>query len=332
LFAGNRKTQGILLMSIPASILNEVKIIVTHDACPDGLAAAMIAQYSLNTQPMDVRFVQYGTAAHKNLQAEKGMLFTDFSPPPERVQEFVDVGAIVLDHHKTARKVVEAFGDRGVFGDEDAEPGISGATLAFRELLIPLREHSVGRQDKQGMEDFAILAGIRDTWQRTHNRWEESCIQAYALRVLPKEAFIGQPLSWFLSSENWARCVWAGELNFAKHKKTVERACKDAFRFTTSAGTRVVVFQGSKLSSDAGEYLHDSVDLVCGFDAIFEDGHTKYIYSTRSHTDFDCAKFAKSFGGGGHTRAAGFNIVEPAMNPYQLFQLLVQEFVEQNLT
>lgn len=32
------------------------------------------------------------------------------------------------------------------------------------------------------------------------------------------------------------------------------------------------------------------------------------IVSTRSHTTFDCAEFARIHGGGGHTRAAGFRV------------------------
>jgi len=32
-------------------------------------------------------------------------------------------------------------------------------------------------------------------------------------------------------------------------------------------------------------------------------------FSLRSHSDFDCAAFAARFGGGGHTRAAGFGVV-----------------------
>lgn len=65
----------------------------------------------------------------------------------------------------------------------------------------------------------------------------------------------------------------------------------------------------------------------------------KVIYSNRSHTTFDCKAFAKAFGGGGHTKAAGFNVTleSPSVpytmgiktlahntNPYSLAEALVQ--------
>ena len=115
-------------MPIPLEVLKAVKTIVAHEKCPDGIAAALILKDVL--PEARVIFCQYSTPEHETLAAEPGMLFADFSPPKARVQEFVDKGAVVLDHHKTAKDIVAAFGDNGVFGDEIAEPGVSGAVLA----------------------------------------------------------------------------------------------------------------------------------------------------------------------------------------------------------
>ena len=121
---------------LPIEKLKALKVIVSHENCADGLASAMILKDVL--PKAKVVFLQYGTPDHVNLVAEEGMIFCDFSPPPARAQEFVDVGAIVLDHHKTAKAVVALFGDLGVFADEKDDPGVSGAVLAYREVWLPL--------------------------------------------------------------------------------------------------------------------------------------------------------------------------------------------------
>ncbi len=112
--------------------LSAVRRVIVHANCADGMASAMILHDAL--PDAEVVFLQHGTAEFLSLPATTGMLFCDISPPADRVAEFVGVGAIVLDHHKTVRDVVEAFGDCGVFADETKEPGVSGALLAYREV------------------------------------------------------------------------------------------------------------------------------------------------------------------------------------------------------
>lgn len=123
-------------MTINAEKLQTIRTIVTHENCSDGLASAMILKSVL--PGAQVVFLSYNSAAHKELSAIPGMIFCDFSPYVERVQEFIDAGAIVLDHHKYQKDVVEAFGPNGVFADETSNPGVAGALLAYREVWLPL--------------------------------------------------------------------------------------------------------------------------------------------------------------------------------------------------
>jgi hypothetical protein len=122
---------------LPLDALREVTTLVTHDNCSDGLASAMLVKDAM-PHHVEIVFVSYGTPAYLNLKAESGMLFCDIAPPEARAQEFVDAGALVLDHHKTQRHIVEMFGERGVFGDETRDPGVSGAMLAFLEVWLPM--------------------------------------------------------------------------------------------------------------------------------------------------------------------------------------------------
>ena len=316
-------------MQIPLEKLKAVKTVIVHDNCPDGLASAIILHDAL--PDAKIEFVQYGTEAHKKLVASPGMLFCDFSPHVENFQSFIDAGALVLDHHRTAKPIVDAFGENGAFGDEVTDPGVCGAVLAFEQVWRPFKEVQAPKQAGIAY-DFATLAGIRDTWQRQSPRWRDACIQAEALMFFPREFWL-QPMPFGAArSLVWEERMALGKLQFEKHEKSTQKAIDAAYRFTTKLGTRVLVFEGLKATSDAAEMLGETVDLVVGFGYKVEevDGKPtpKMLVSTRSHTTFDCAAQAKFYGGGGHTKAAGFSRelrdVDP--NPFTMLSQLINVY------
>ena len=327
---------------ISVNKLKAITTIVSHERCPDGIASALILKDML--PDARVIFCQYGTPEHESLPAEPGMIFADFSPHPNRVKDFVDAGAIVLDHHRTAKDVVGAFGDSGVFADEKSEPGVSGAVLAFREVWLPLWDDQsmqiFGRvfeiqDDKPNfpsfVRQFAKIAGVRDTWQKSSPLWEESCVQGSALFFVPQEELLAIGLKQI--SNDWEiRYKWAGQLRNLKHLKTVQRAVQEGMRHTTAEGVRILMFQGTKLSSDAAGVPGVEADIICGFDVIWEKGQKqiKYLYSVRSRSNFDCSALAKFHGGGGHKGAAGFNIITPTSDPYNQFIMAVREFANKS--
>lgn len=303
--------------------LRSVKTAIIHDQCPDGLAAALLVKDAL--PEVQIRFVQYSSQEHRELVAEPGILFADFSPPAARAQEFVDAGALIMDHHKTARPVVESFGENGVFGDEVTEPGVCGATLVFRHLWLPLRGGGDLDPLRRFVERFIHYAGIRDTWQNKHPDWYTSCVQASALFFSNPDELLSSGLQGVF--RNWEDTyVWAGKISHDRHLKRCKRAAQEGWGHVSVLGTKVVAFQGTKLSSDAAEVLGEGVDLVVGFDVFCENGVPQYIYSLRSHTTFDCGKFAKRFGGGGHTAAAGFPVVAPEYDPYTTLRNFLQTY------
>lgn len=381
--------------------LKSVKTIITHDHCPDGTASAILLHDVL--PDAEVKFVQYNTEAHRTLVPTPGMLICDFSPflpkkeveiegekkqvpDYEKVQPFVDAGVIVLDHHKGAKKLVEMFGANGVFADEETEPGVSGAVLAFRHVWLPLRNdelrtavrdhvttkliEGIGgevlsfgaktveelaeqmgkdlRGEKDGHDvavdahnyefsaafEFATIAGIRDTWQNMHPSWRQASIQTEMVMFYPQADWLALKRPFHVDNGGWWKERFKlGEILLKKHEAGVQRTLEKAWRFTSASGTRVVAFSGTRNSSDAAEVLNDTADLIVGFDYLVElDGGQsvpKMILSTRSHTNFDCLKFAQAHGGGGHTKAAGFNQVldlKTAANPYAFVEALVSSY------
>ena len=305
--------------------LMAVTHIVTHKDCADGTASAMILRDVL--PGVKVTFIQYSTPEQKALVAEPGMLFCDFSPDKDRVQEFVDVGTLVLDHHKFARGTVEAFGENGVFADEATEPGVCGAVLAYRHVWKPLR-HLSGPSGTGSLDalvaDLATLAGIRDTWQKNDPRWQAACEQAEALRFWPIDSLVGTPpSSWPGYMQPIGGVIFAKNLSYAQH------LTESSYRFVSSKGTRVLIFGGTSMSSDAAEAAGDTTDIVVGFAYKCNEGKPIVIFSTRSHTDFNCGAFCVAHGGGGHTRAAGFSVplgLTTDPNPFEHFRGILERY------
>lgn len=302
--------------------LTAVRTIVTHEHCPDGIASAILLRDAL--PDAYIEFVQYGTPEHRDLVAGPGLLFCDMTPPRERVAEFVAAGAVVLDHHRGAADIVAAFGADGVFADEATNPGTSGAMLAFLEVWTRIRGGMFSTSHPGSVEQnaalaFASLAGIRDTWQRASPRWDAACEQAAALRFWPVSQLLSIAEARPFAHEQLGEKMAIGPILIQRQAEAVERAVGNALSYTTRKGTRLLIFEGTTLTSDAAEAVGDHVDLVIGFHYEVEPhGPTMIRLSTRSHTTYDCAALAKHYGGGGHTKAAGFSqpCTPASPNPY----------------
>lgn len=291
---------------IPIEKLLAIKHLVTHINCPDGVATAMIIQDVL--PGIRVTFLQYDTIEHKTLDPEPGMLFCDFSPFKGRTAEFVAAGAIVLDHHKTQKEVVAQFGANGIFADEKEEPGVCGAYLAFREVWLPLKGGQSRPAEAPPLEgvgnvvaEFARLAGIRDTWQRTSPDWLKACEQAEAL-------LFWQPEDLFIHPSQWAEKLALGPVLYERRLRGAQSCLDQGFVFTTPKGRKVIVFEGLKPTSDASDLDGGNHDVIVGFGYNTEElTRPRVIFSTRSRGKFDCSAFCLAHGGGGHTSAAGFS-------------------------
>lgn len=307
--------------------LKAVTHIVTHDNCADGTASAMILHDVL--PEAKISFMQYNTKEYAELKAEPGMMFCDFSPDKKRVKEFLDAGALVLDHHKFAKSLVMPFVEagQGVFADEEVEPGVSGATLAYREVWDRLTSswikdsgmpRDMWRTD--AICNLAKLAGIRDTWQKSDPAWFSSCAQGEALR------FWSWPKIQATPPDQWATVLLAiGPTLFERNMAHVKKCIKGASRFISNKGRRVVCFEGLKPTSDAAEELGDSADLVIGLAFFAEHGVPTMAFSTRTRGKFNCGLLATAHGGGGHTKAAGFSLyLKPGdPQPYELAKQVV---------
>jgi oligoribonuclease NrnB/cAMP/cGMP phosphodiesterase (DHH superfamily) len=310
-------------MTLSLDRLRTITTIVAHDSCADGTGSALLLKDAL--PDAEVVFVQHGTDAYKLLPATPGMLFCDITPPLDRVDEFLTAKALVLDHHRTARAVVDRFGADGVFADEAREPGVSGTVLAYRHVWKPLREEQSSPEVRAWVERFAALTGIRDTWQTSDPRWRDACQQAYVMFFQSNVEWLNHSVSTLAAC--WAGTYeWIGRVLVERQAKGVLRSIASGVRLTSKRGTKVLAFNSKSNTSDAAEVLGAEVDLIVGFGYEADEGTAKLIFSTRSHADFDCSALARRFGGGGHTKAAGFSILTPAdEGPYRTIVRLLDE-------
>lgn len=317
--------------------LSEVKIIITHRysgmLCPDGAASAILARDAL--PDARIVFVSHDDDEYKKLPAEPGMLFIDIVPPESRAQEFVDVGAIVLDHHEKQKETVALFGELGAYADE---PGVSGAMLTFRHVWLPLmREMKTSAcNDEHTVRalDFAMLAGVRDTWQRSSSHWERACAQAEALAFFPWSTLsaIEDPF-YDVGAKKLGALMQLGEVLLEKRAEKTARLIEDAF-IASTARTTVLAIIPSTETSDVGDALTSdeedgAPEVVVGFRYKGgEDGGVSMQLSFRAQGGYDVGALAKSLGGGGHRAASGCSVEirEGDVNPYAFIVALFDAY------
>jgi nanoRNase/pAp phosphatase (c-di-AMP/oligoRNAs hydrolase) len=311
--------------------LLKVRKIVSHENCADGIAAAFLLHLAL--PGAEVQFVQYKEPSLEQLPAEPHMLFCDMSPPRERVQEFLDVDSIVLDHHKGAEDVVKQF-RLHVFADEATMPGVSGATLAYREVLTRVAPY----ERAYALEDLANLAGIRDTWQTKNPDWADASAVSAALKFYGYARLLKLRPALTPTFEGWDGFLMnlqrLGSTLIEKNQEGAVAVLKEGYRYTSKKGTRVVVFNALGPTSDAAEVDDGKeFDLVVGFKSRLSGDAMKVAFTMRSHTTFDCKALALLMKGGGHTKAAGFSVpVIFEASPYKQFVDLLEYFeLEQTL-
>lgn len=311
---------------IPIEALRAVRRIITHANCADGRASAVILHAALPNA--EIVEVVHDTREHREMAAEPGLLFCDFTPPASRAAEFVASGATVLDHHKGAEAVVRAFGQRGVFADEKAEPGVSGAVLAYlhvylRVLGAPSIADGLACDAAEACCRLAYLVGIRDTWQRSSPDWDRACAVSAAVRFLPlDEALKRGPVGVMAFASE------AGALLVRKQMEAAREAARHAVRVEIG-GRRVALISSVSLTSDVADLLREHCEIVAGFDYVHDERGSRLQWSLRACSHVDVSAIARRHGGNGHTAAAGFSVqLDPEdpstqLNPYRMAERLL---------
>lgn len=307
-------------------ILRETKTIVSHRNCADGFLSAILLADALPRAK--VVMLAHGSARDE-MPATPGLLFCDMSPPEARRREFADAGAIVLDHHASARGLFVEGKDgapalEGVYSDT---PGVSGAVLAF-EVWQHTKQADVPAWVLRKVRDFARYAGVYDTWQDASPDWQWARCATAVLHFYRRSFGEDLRTSEFVAigkellkknelGDLGTMLVQAEDREAREHAGKAYRQVRGRIRFACVEG-------GSARVNIAARFVRDA-DIVLSTEVVHEmrickEGEVRaqpvYRISMRLGPDaqpdleLDLGALAKQFGGGGHRAAAGF-LIQP---------------------
>lgn len=283
-----------MLISYPVTI-------IYHNNCFDGFTAAYIASNALTNQdamldtvrlPRTQRLVpmNYGEALPADIVGSE-VYILDFSFPRDMMLKLkeTNVSVKVLDHHKTAQANCEGL-DFCTF-----DMNRSGAGLTW-DYFYP----------KLSRPNLVNYVEDRDLWRFKLLKSRE--IHAY-ISSFAMEFGIWDQLYTELEG-NFGFCVHDGEAILRYHDQKVTEIAKIA-SIQVLAGYKVPIANCPYLfASDVGHQLLQEYaeSPFAGSYFYRKDGQKQYSLRGRDSDDFDVSEVAKLFGGGGHKKAAGFEV------------------------
>ncbi|HEX9154806.1 MAG TPA: hypothetical protein VF819_04535 [Nitrospira sp.] len=250
-------------------------VVLYHAECADGFGAA----WALWRQFPEARFlpVKHGNPPPSGLNDQR-IVIVDFSYARETLETMAEQanGLLVLDHHITAEKALAGL----PYAYFDLKK--SGAVLAWEwahDRPVPW-----------------LLDYIQDkdlwTWTLPQSREINAAIASHPFEFQTWNSFRQKDL------EQEGRAILRYEHELVS--KLAGQAVPVEFQ-----GATVPSVQSAILTSQIGERL--SADAP--FCIIWHDRDGRRYYSMRSREDgTDVGAIAASFGGGGHTHAAGFSV------------------------
>lgn len=270
------------IMSLPDP--DCIDFVIYHADCVDGFGAAYAAWKRIGDSAV------YCPAKHGSLPpdvTDKNVAIIDFSYKRSAIQKMFSQAKslVVLDHHKTARDELAGL-DYVVF-DMDH----SGAMLSW-EYFHPTRKPPLLIQLIQDVDLWKFeFAATRDFMSVFYN-------VPYDFREY--DAYC-EPFSAKMSS-----ALSEGRITRKFMDDCVAKLCKTA-SLRKLKTYDVCVVNSSQFMSDIGMKLSSSRNCDVGMVWYFDHHNKTCCVSLRSSTDaVDVSEIALCFGGGGHTRAAGF--------------------------
>lgn len=273
-------------------------LVIYHANCWDGFCAAWVARKALGEIEA---FPGYYGAAPPGVKGRE-VYVLDFSYPFDVMAEMASQSHAftVLDHHKTAARAIadlEAMfithnmAGRARYGVEK-----SGGRMAWDFFGF------IGGWDGLPSPWLVDYTEDRDLWRHALPHSEE--INA-ALRSYPLDFELWDRFGAVQDVVNQTFLVQEGTAIRRAERQIIDTHVRNA-RVMDVAGHRVKAVNATVLFSEiAGELAKGQPFGACYFDR--QDG--KRQWSLRSdESGLDVSAIAKAYGGGGHARAAGFEV------------------------
>lgn len=211
-----------------------------------------------------------------------------------------------IDHHISAINDYNNYPPERTGGESITavlENGISACEGGWKYLF----------PDEQ-MPTAVKLLGEYDTWRnRDKDRWDNAIMPfQYGMRMFCQsaETFPQDLFDWYdiITDNPVYRVIHDGKLILGYQKTQNERACKSSFEIEFE-GLRAIALNNGGANSQVFESVYDESkhDVMIPF--VFTGKHWTFsLYTTKD--EVDCSVIAKSKGGGGHKKAAGFQLPE----------------------
>ena len=265
---------------------------IYHANCADGFGAALAVWLRFSDSRPE--FVPAAYCEAPPNCAGHDVLLVDFSYKLPALEQIIAEAksVTILDHHKTAEADIQPLLDAGrVHGEFDMAR--SGAAMAW-DWCFP-------DEDRPRLIEYIQ---DRDLWQFNLEGTRE--ISA-ALFSYDQDFEVWKNILTALEDDEGQQFILSmGQTLRRKHNKDLEDALKATRRRMTICGYSVPVANLPYIfASDAGNRMAEG-EL---FAASYFDTHEGRKFSLRSKEGgMDVSEIAKRFGGGGHARAAGFQV------------------------
>lgn len=282
--------------------MNQNELIIYHGNCPDGFTAAWVAHRALrHSTGRDAELFKgsYGDDPPYELAKGRIVYVVDFSYPRAKLLQLRASAAalVVLDHHKTAQADLEGLDDFCEF-----DMNRSGAGLTWDHF-------------HQGTPRPWLVSYVedRDLWRFALPNSEQLSLR---IRLTPHDLDAYDALAAQREEDVLAEAEGA--------KIYLDHYVQDALR---NAYVLADVFEDEAVRcvnvsyTGISDVLHGAlqlgfVNVALGWH-VSETGHV--ACSLRSKQGYDCSRFAKAYGGGGHAQASGFRLAPDSPLAQRLF-------------
>ncbi|TAE66259.1 MAG: hypothetical protein EAZ85_16020 [Bacteroidetes bacterium] len=260
------------------------KYILYHAQCPDGFGAA----YSIWKKEKHNNII-YIAVQHSfplpNIENDSIVWLVDFCYSHEIMADLATKmkEILIIDHHQSAVENMENF-DYQKHSNVKAifDMKKSGAVLTWEYV----------HQSEAPL--FLQYVQDKDLWQFNLPQSKEfsAALRAYPMDFVLWDKFIVEDL------------IKEGNVLIKYQTQMVDKLCKNA-RLAKIASYEVMLVNSAVLQSEIGNQLCKQYPKT-PFSVVYFDVANQRNFSLRSIGEFDVAKIAMQFGGGGHKNAAGF--------------------------
>lgn len=315
------------------------KVYLVSDSDLDGLMCSVLSEFYI--KPISKTYIRCNNRDRALpdfnwYTAEKSdiVLFTDIAPVDIEMVNKIKKNSklVIVDHHETHR---ELFGEMEDYHYSNEK----SATMIFFELLTE------NLQVKKIVSQLAKLADTYDLYKTSDPLFRDAkglhnCINSYVQWGLEKwqtetekyQKFVNAQLKKIEKSETFYFTKREKEkaLNEEKKEKKYYREVKKNLKIRTdNSGNKYAYIECfSKLSIVANWLLNDYPDVkYFACHSTFREVRYKEEngqLSLRSQKDFNVAKIAEAYGGGGHDNAAGVEL------PLEIFKDFRNEKIHLN--